>query len=505
MANIRNKTTTKKELTPYETEIINAVKKVKEFKLSCEANAVSIIYKNPELFYAYEKLKLEDFTNNIWKVYFIIAYDIVIKEKKQSLDEITVGLYLEKHDKLKTKYEEYGGYDTIEKAKEYVKEENMSGYVNELYKWNAVLKLLKAKFPVYNKLSEFADMNAEQIYDFYEAQLNHVFVNVEGEVKSYNACDNVNELIDELNKGISIGLPLSGCDILNKEIAGLNTGNIIGLGGLSGAGKSTTAINWLFPSILKHNEKVVFIINEEDQTKIQREMIIWVANNIYKANLHKYILRDGKYNDETLEILRKCAKWIEEKKEDKSITVIPLEKYTTDIAIKIIKKYSALGGVKYFCIDTLKENADSTTDKAWLDMQRDVVKLYDVIKPSAKNVCLLVTYQLGKIATKQRYYTNNEIGMAKSIVDTMSVNLMLRQPFDDEYLGGKNEIKGFKLEGKKKMTKIPFKLNPEKKYIIVFITKNRFGATQPFQIIAEYDLSLNIYKEVGICHIPQDW
>lgn len=495
----------KKEVTPYEEELIKAVKKVKEFKLSAEANVTSIIYKNYDVLYAYENLKLKDFTNNIWKVYFTIAYDIIIKEKKQSLDEITVGLYLEKHDKLKVKYDEYGGYETIEKAKEYVKEENMSGYVNELHKWNVVLQLLKAKFPVHDKLSEFADMNAEQIYDYYETHLNHIFVNIEGEVKSYNACDNINDLIDELNKGVSIGLPLHGCNILNKEIAGLNIGNIIGLGGLSGAGKSTTAINWLFPSIIQNDEKLVFIINEEDQTKIQREMIIWVANNIYKANLHKYVLRDGKYNEETMELLRKCAKWIEEKKENRNITVIPFERYTTDLAIKVIKKYSALGDVKYFVIDTLKENADSNTDKAWLDMQRDMVKLYDVIKPSAKNVCLLVTYQLGKMATKQRYYTNNEIGMAKSIVDVMSVNLMLRQPFDDEYIGEKNEIKGFKLEGKRGLTKIPFKLNPEKKYIIVFITKNRFGATQPFQIIAEYDLSLNIYKEVGICHIPQDW
>ena len=109
---------TKKEPTAYEQQLIDAVQKIKEFKLNCEANIVSIMYKNPELIYTNEKMRVEDFSNNIWRVYFNIAYDIVIKEKKQSLDEITVGLYLEKHDKLKVKYEEYLGYDTIEKAKE---------------------------------------------------------------------------------------------------------------------------------------------------------------------------------------------------------------------------------------------------------------------------------------------------------------------------------------------------------------------------------------------------
>src|SRR5690554_1565939 len=155
---VAKKKNNQRELTPFEKELYNAVRKVKEFKLPAEANICSIFYKNPDLLYVYDNLKLEDFTNNIWRVYYAIAYDIIIKEKKQSLDEITVGLYLEKHDKLKKKYEEYGGYDTIEKAKEYVKEENINGYIDELHKWNVVLQLLKMKFPVYDKLSEFTDM-----------------------------------------------------------------------------------------------------------------------------------------------------------------------------------------------------------------------------------------------------------------------------------------------------------------------------------------------------------
>lgn len=498
------KTKQKSKLTPYQEELIAAVKKIKEFKLSAEANVVSILYSNKDLFYNYSNLKLSDFSSNVWKVYFQIGYDIVVKENKV-LDEITINFYLEKHEKLKEKYIEYGGFETIEKTNEYINKDNIDGYVQELFKWNTVLNMAKEGFPITDKLSELADMTIDEIYDEYEAKLNHLFINAETEIKSYNACDNVHKLIDKLNEGHTIGLPIAGCDILNKEISGLNLGNIYGLGGLSGAGKSTTAINWLFPSILKHDEKVVFIINEEDQTKLQKEMLIWTANNVFKQTLHKYVVRDGSYNEETMALLRRCADWIEEKKENKNITVIPLEKYTTDMAIKIIKKYSSLGNVKYFCIDTLKENADSKTDKAWLDMTRDTVKLYDVIKPSAKNVCLLVTYQLGKIATKQRYYTNNEIGQAKSIVDVMSVNLMLRKPFDDEFRECKNELKCYRLEGKKNLTKIPFRLEKDKEYIIVFITKNRFGATQSFQIVAEYDLSLNIYKEIGVCNIPQDW
>lgn len=138
-------------------------------------------------------------------------------------------------------------------------------------------------------------------------------------------------------------------------------------------------------------------------------------------------------------------------------------------------------------------------------MTKDSVELYDAIKPTGKNVHLWVTYQLGKSSTKQRYYTNDNIGLAKNIVDVASTNIMIRKPFDDEYEGGKNELKCYRLEGKNGKSKIPFKLDRNKHYSIIFITKNRFGSTNEFQIVAENDLSRNIYKEVGICNIPIDF
>lgn len=466
---------------------------------------MSIFYKQPDLIFDYE-LKLEDFSDNTWRVYWQIAYDIVIKENKPILDEITIGLYLEKHLKLKQKYEEYGGYETIEKAKEYIKTENIDGYIKELHKWITVLMLLKYKFPIADRISEFADMSIDDIYSEYDSLLNHIFVNSEGNIESYNACEGINQLIDRMNEGQGVGLPFHNCDILNKEIGGFNiNGNIIGIGAASGVGKSTMAINYIIPSLIKYDEKAVFFINEEDHTKVQRELITYCANNIFKQELPKYKLRDGKFDEETMALLRKCAEWIEEKKENRNITIVPLEKYSAEIVIKLIKKYNSAFGVRIFVLDTLKESFDAKTDDIFKSMMRDMVKFYDVVKPSAKNVGLLVTYQLNKASIKQRYLTNNEIGQAKSILDVMSVNLMMRRPMFDEYEGCKKEIVGYRLEGKNGKTKIPFKLSLDKHYMITFIPKNRFGQTDAFQIISEFDLSRNVFKDIGICNIEQDW
>ena len=123
MTNIANK-----KLTPFEQELVNTIKSVAEYKLGCEANIVAILYKKPELIYE-NNLQLNEFNNNIWKVYWQIAYDLIMIEKKSVLDDVTVGFYLEKHSKLKNKYDEYGGYNTISSAGAYVKIENFDGYV----------------------------------------------------------------------------------------------------------------------------------------------------------------------------------------------------------------------------------------------------------------------------------------------------------------------------------------------------------------------------------------
>ena len=493
-----------KKLIPYQEELLKAVKTVKEYKLACEANIVSIYYKKPDLMYDSE-LKLEDFTENTWRVYWQIAYDIVIKEHKPVLDDITIGLYLEKHNKLKQKYDDYGGYETIEKATEYVKTENLSGYIAELNKWNTVLMMLKNKFPVYDRLSEFADMSLDDIYVEYEAILNHIFINADEDIQSYSIEEEIDDLIDELNEGLAVGLPYYEMPLLNKKTGGQLTGNITLVGGLSNMGKTTLVRSMCIPASIKNGEKLVIIINEEGRKKWQREMLVWVANNIYKFDLQKFVVRDGKYSAEVMDMLRKCANWIKEKASDNTVTIIPFNKYRTEKAIKVIKKYASLG-VKYFILDTYKADSGSRSDKMWLEMQQSMVDIYDTVKTDGgKDVHIVVTFQLAKSSARQRFYSQDNIGQAKNIVDVASTCLMIRDVFEDEYTGEKNALKVYKLEGKNGKSKIPVNLDHDKHYQLIFIVKNREGAANNYQIVIEHDMSRNLLKEVGFTSVPVDF
>ncbi|MCB6806912.1 helicase [bacterium MSK18_59] len=494
----------KKKLTPYQEEKLKCAKQVKEYKVACEANIVSIFYKKPELMYDYQ-LKLEDFSENTWRVYWQIAYDIIVKEKKSVLDDITVGLYLEKHSKLKQKYDEYGGYDTIDKATEYIKTSNISGYVNELKKWETVIRMIASGFPVTDRIKEFVDMSLDEIYKEYDALLNHIFINAEEDVMSYSLSDGIYDLIEQLNEGIAVGLPYDNMPTLTKETGGQLPGNITLVGGLSNMGKTTLTRTMLIPSAVKYGERLVILVNEEGKAKWQRELIVWVANNIYKTDLQKFVVRDGKFSDEVKELLYKCADWIAEKSENNMLTIIPFARYETQKAIRVIKKYASLG-VKYFILDTYKADAGSRSDRMWLDMQQNMVDIYDTVKAEGgKNVHITITFQLAKSSARQRFYSQDNIGMAKSIIDPASTCLMLRDVFEDEYTGEKNALKVYRLDGKNNKSKIPVKLDHDKHYQLIFIVKNREGAANSIQIVCEHDMSRNLLKEVGFTSVPVDF
>ena len=487
------------KLTPFEKQQAEAAKQIFEYKLGAEASIVSMIYKNPDLLRE-TNLNLNDFHHNCWRVYFEIAKDLIINERKITLSEVDIGLYLEKHPKLADKYyNEYGGYQTIENAGAYIKEENFDSYVRDLRKWNTVAKLVKYGFPCdKDRLSKICDMSAEDLYDEYTVYLNDIFANIDNNVKSYNGFDGMKNLIDELDAGKNVGIPFANCDILNRETGGMLGGNIIGFGASSGVGKSTLSINYVFPTMMKHDLKALFIINEEDENKFRKEALCWYASNVLKHPIPKRVLRDGNFDKETKEVLYKAAEWFESQKEKRHITIIPLEQYTARTVIKLIKKYTKMG-CDVIVLDTLKESYDSRDKESWKSLMTDCVDFYDCIKHT--NTCMIITYQLVK--NKSKYLTNADIGISKGILDIFSLNIFFRRPLQTEFEGGKDELYCYN-PIKNSNSRLEFKLHKDKHYMIGFISKNRNGMSD-IQIVSEADFSINQYKDLGYCVVTQDF
>lgn len=491
-----------KKMTPFQEEMVKTAKKILDYKLGCEANIVACLYKKPDEMYGLN-LTVKDFHNAAWKTYFQIAYDLIITEKMEVLDDITIGIYLEKHPDLKKQYEELGGYRTISQATTYIELKNLNGYVIELRKWKAVIKLCKRGFPVADRLEEYVNMSAEEIYGEHEAYLNDTFANIDSSVKSCDISEGIHDLIERLDNGEAIGLPYNDMPMLTKETGGQYLGSITLIGGSSGAGKSTVVRSTTLPSIINYDEQVVVFINEESRDKWQREMLAWICNNILNFDIQKHIIRDGKYSQEVKQKLHEAADWLIENTQNHKITLVFFEKYKTSLAIKEIRKYASLG-VKYFVLDTFKMDAGKISNNSWLEMQQGMVEINDVVKQEVLNVHILITFQLEKGSTVMRYYTQNNVGLAKNIVDVASTVIMVRDIFDDEYDGEKKALYVYRPEGKNGKTKVEVKLQRDKNYQVLFIVKNREGSSNKFQIVAEHDKSRNILREVGITSISPD-
>lgn len=493
---------TNNKLTPFQNECLLLVHKINELKLSCEANVVSILYKAPEKIQECD-LSIEDFTNNYWRSMFAIFYAVVVEEGKKTIDPIITGTYLDAHPKLKQLYTENNGWQTIEDAGAYVKVDALNGYVDELHKWNCLLELAKHGWIDKSKMSWYADASLDDIYALYTANINDIFIHADQNVHSHDVTDGIDSLIDQLDKGEEVGLPFYNLPMLSQKVNGVSCGNLTFVAGLSNAGKSTFVRNTIVPSCIQNHEKVCFILNEEDLSKFQQEMLVLVANVIFKADLQKYVVRSGNFTDEVKDILHKSANWLKQNTENHMITVIPFQRYTTALAIKVMRKYAAMG-VKYFVLDTLKMDSTSSGNQVWMELQRSSIEIYDAIKSANLNVSLTVTYQLAKSSANTRYLTLDSLGVSKNVIDVASTVIGLRMLLPDEYSGESHEVTVYRLEGKNGRTKIPVQLDADKRYLVMYTIKNRAGSANDFQIVCEVDYSRNLMKEIGICNIMPD-
>lgn len=468
-----------------------------------EANVISCLWQTPQLYLDYDYLDVNKFKNPIWRFYFTIGKKMASKSIKK-IEEIDVDLLLEGQDKLMETYIGFGGFDTVGDLQEVCNIENVSVYIEELVKWDVIYNIVD-KFTIDSEvLSKIEGFNADGVYNYYTSVLNKTLNNVNNGVIISKFNEGIDELIANANEGLNAGMPF-GSPILSQEIGGWIDGQTYILGGLSGAGKTTWVQDVILPAIWELEEPCVIMLNEQDNVKWKQQFLTWIMNNIVITNPSKHFdakrWREGHFTEEEWLWLNEASRLLKEKEVGGHIIIAELKSYSQKQAERIIKQYASLG-IKKFILDTFKlSNERDDNDAFWLSMQEDMRKFDDLVKKSNLNVGLLCTLQLQKTSRLNRFLSMDNIGMAKNIIDVASVALLMRRMFNDEYTGMSHEIKVKKpIPGTSSFEDVP--LDPKKKYIIIFIEKNRNGESQNYQIVAEQNLGRLVYEEIGICDIP---
>lgn len=470
-----------------------------------EVQYVTSLYINPELMYDYAIPPSSFSRNSDFGLYYAIAYEMVMKNKYESLDNLSVDTFVQKQsDHLKKRYRKLGGYEPIDTSMDIIDEANIYSYYESVLKYHTIVKLSRRGWDIVAMWDKVKNYNLEQLQNFVEVQVNESFIdnNFSAEEQVVSLVDGLDEMVAEADRGELMGLPYNS-KLVNSFLNGMKLGEVTFLTAMSGVGKTYLMTLLTIVGLISKSEPVLIIANEEGATKFKRELLTYICNNQIALEDERfkgvYIEKNrffvGGFTKKEKELLTLGIQWMEENIPKDALNFIELNSFSTEKTIKIIKRYALTQGIKYFIIDTFKHDNDlasGSSDNSWLDLQQSSVKLYNTIKESNLNVYLMMTYQLSK--SKRKYLDQTALGNAKNVIDIASTLILVRPMMVSE----KNSIEVWNENGKM------VEIDKDADYMILFFDKNRAGSVSR-QVVLKVDYARNMFKDVGTTQVAEDF
>jgi replicative DNA helicase len=457
-----------------------------------EGNIIACLWKEPTL---YEDWKIEhnDFITEDGAIYFKLGQELYLSGYRV-FDIMSVLTYLSDKDDLKKWFEEHGGYKSIEELVVLINLENADKIYDDLNKRNILLSLHDKGFQVVSNLEKFEKFTSELVYQFYDLQLNNIFVKKQLGVKVEDLLID-DAFIDKCNDGDEMGFNYGKhCPILSYTTCGVHRKNLYILAGHSGTGKTSFACaNYILP-LLEQNEKVCIISNEQNINEYKRLLLGTVISNEvgYYDMTRKDLQRGGfKQNELHWDAVQKGKDFINNYKGN--LKFVKLYDYDTSSVKKIVNTLSKQGfGI--FLYDTFKAD-DLSSNTVVGDLVEDSKRLFRIA--DKEDVAIIMTMQLALWTLDKRYLNASCLSTAKGVKEVCSELILMRSMWDDEYKGETKDIKPYKIiQGTSSKQEI--ELNKNKKHMIIFIDKTRSGATD-IQLIYQSDLQFNKWRELGWC------
>lgn len=490
-----------------ETDVVTKIHTLKD---NAELKFVGALYNDVGLLHDY-KIPNSILKNSAWKFFYLLLRNVVKRKQIEVVEQVEIDMYLEElGSKAITQYENFGGWNTIVKLKKIGNAENIESSYLDMNRFTVLNRMIELNYPVEENWEIYKDTTIEQLEAIANNQAANIFEDINvGDDKAVDLKKGIRNTIEAARNGIKRGLPLHS-ELLNSLVNGLALGNITMLAGASGTGKTYLTMTMVLPTIIEEKEPVLILVNEEGEEKWQQELITWVINNVITSGEHekyaqymgmsfiKSAFHQGNFSSEENELLDVAAEWIDENVPDDLLHFVEFETYSANKAIKRIRKYATSLGVKYFIIDTMKLDNDlasgNPSDQSWLQLQQNMVLIYNAIKPAGLNVHVWVTYQLNK-SQRTKFLDQTSLGMSKNVADVVSTLILVRNLTENEKKDGGLKV----LRGDKQIT-----LDEDNDYMVMFLDKNRRG-TSSLQTIIKTDKGRNTIRDVGFTKISQEF
>lgn len=463
-----------------------------------ECNFIFTLYKDPDIIEDYTKSVVN--TNDIITADGIFYYGLAINLRSagyQVFDNISIYTYLEAHEKMKDAFDRRGGFASVSEITSLLNVNNIESYYDDLVKSNMILRLYDAGFDVQRDLDKFAEMSAEEVYDYYDYKLNNVCVSKIEKIKAENISTGYDEYIKEWDSGTQVGFKI-GFPMLNYRLAGIHKENfLIHLAGI-GQGKTSSAILFYVLPVIESGENVTIIGTEQSVTEWRSILLASVLfNKIGYFGMNRQRFTIGHFSDEQKQKMKEAADWLGDQKGQ--VTFVEMQNYDFTNIRKVIRKYSKLN-CGLFIIDTLKPLQENSQN-AWADFSEVAKELFLIAK--REKIACIATAQISADAMSRKYLDLTCIAKSRAIAETATQVVMFRPLTKEE----KEKLKPWQYQksadGRYSKIRQEIELDPDKDYIVLFTPKNRFGDVQP-QIVYERNMAFNTMKELGYIEIAYD-
>lgn len=459
------------------------------------------LWKEPDLYDDYAKLnenndqslKTED------GIFYFSLGKQLFKQGFKSFDNVSIYTFLEDKPNIKDRFEGHGGYKAVEDLKSLVDPENIIAYYDKIAKANTLLSLHQKGFNVLQNIDKFKKMSNQDVYDFFDYQLNSVSINT-GKDINIETLEIDDDFINECNSGTAMGIGYGkNCPILNYLTLGLPLGEMYMVAGHSGVGKTSFAFENMILPITESNTKCAIISNEQRSKDFKMMLTVHIlCHELNYWKITRKQMKMGNFNEEQLEMLKKAKKIYQDKYT--SIRFVKLFDNDMNKVMKIIRKLSKLG-YQVVLFDTMKSE-DEIDEAMWQQLLIYSRKLFQLA--SKENLSLITTYQLALSKLNIRYLNADCLSNAKQIKEVFSEMVYFRTIWDDEFDREKYDIKPYQLtkntEGKYTKIRRMITLDRDKKYLIAFLDKTRNDDDKQ-TVIYEFNGRFNKWIEIGYCTV----
>ena len=517
--------------------------------LTSEILFIGTMYKYPGIVQKYRRyLGDEDFSTPASR-FFHTLFEKVYDTYSKTPDEVSIAGFLTGKQKILDKFNEYGGFITIQGFMDSCNSNDVDKYFDNIKKYSLLRTYYAKGFPVMDLLNgavnskthevtKFEDIKAKHILRILINRISKIYTNLKNTEDMQdlveNCTDYVLEKLDRPQMGLEFPYP-----ILSEVFSGIRKNQFMAWGMLSNAGKSRFLMKIIAHIAFVHDKKVLLLANEMSYEEMKECMITTILDNpefqakhgfkqlkpqkeivngIYRDQNGKIIPREtddmGIPTMETKQFIEKLkrespdfnlvintTKWLEENFRKRLYIIDMGSDYSDGALQETIENAKNIDGIDYVFYDTFKADKDASGD--WSKLKNTATMLKELAKELDIFIGANIQLTDDAIAVDPLSLSSMNIANAKQIKHVMDGLCLFKEiPKKDYELYGYVPVTKDPLGMNVKSNELQL-LDKNKRYYVCKIDKNRSGEKP--NVLFELNLNYNTWFEVGLVYLVKDW